>query len=246
MIGYYLLVTFSGQFGLEHNLYKFGRNPVLIYSDMNGYGHFLTGIHWFNFYWGTLGFRDGLACHLFWVRGTDTAWRSRWKLANQRYRSWHGAMAIGLMVGIVATGGYIYYSTCILNPFRTSKSLTISSANYEKKYRHLKDEAQPRVTGVRVDFDSSQSLVSCIPKGEMTLKNKTSEPISKVYVEVPRDIPYTTLSLNGQTSSSVDKEYGLHTFELKEAIQPAATASCNLSFRWSPKGLPIARIETPW
>ena len=41
MVVYYALLLFGGPLGLEHNLYRFGSVPAAVYSEMNGYGHFL-------------------------------------------------------------------------------------------------------------------------------------------------------------------------------------------------------------
>jgi ABC-2 type transport system permease protein len=236
MIAYYLAITFAGQFGFEHNLYKFGRNPGLTYSDMNGYGHLLTSIYWFNFYWALWALGLVWVASLFWVRGTDAAWSSRWKLARQRYRPWHTAMAIGLLVAIPATGGWIYYNTCILNPFRTSKSQTQWAANYEKRYRDLVQVPQPRITVVRADFDIYPETRSLSSRGQMTIKNKTDAPIFKVYVETPRDIKYEALTLADQPAASFDSEFGLYTFELTQPLAPEATANLQFAFSYQPRG----------
>src|SRR5262249_5714630 len=51
MVLYYLLNAFASRFGFEHHLYRFGTTPSRLYSDMNGFGHFLRGVLWFDAYW---------------------------------------------------------------------------------------------------------------------------------------------------------------------------------------------------
>lgn len=52
-IGYLLVILLMvaqsvlGMLHFEHNLYNFAATPAIKYSDMNGYGHFLTGWAWF-------------------------------------------------------------------------------------------------------------------------------------------------------------------------------------------------------
>jgi ABC-2 type transport system permease protein len=48
---FYMSLGFMSKLGLEHNLYIFGGNPPHPYSDMNGYGHLLRGVRWFQAYW---------------------------------------------------------------------------------------------------------------------------------------------------------------------------------------------------
>ncbi|HKO54277.1 MAG TPA: ABC transporter permease, partial [Thermoanaerobaculia bacterium] len=54
---------------LEHHLYRFPTAPQAIYSDMNGYGHFVRPIVWFDVYWALFCGLLVLAMHLLWVRG---------------------------------------------------------------------------------------------------------------------------------------------------------------------------------
>ena len=39
-------------FGFEDRLYRFASRPDVVYSDLNGYGHFLPAVFWFRLYWG--------------------------------------------------------------------------------------------------------------------------------------------------------------------------------------------------
>src|SRR4029453_9720105 len=38
-------------FGFEDRLYLYASAPGLIYSDLNGWGHFLPAVFWFRLYW---------------------------------------------------------------------------------------------------------------------------------------------------------------------------------------------------
>ena len=44
--------TRMADFGLEDRLYRYASRPDVIYSDLNGYGHFLPAVMWFRLYWG--------------------------------------------------------------------------------------------------------------------------------------------------------------------------------------------------
>lgn len=41
--------------GFEHKLYLLGETPTFILSDMNGFGHFINAIQWFQCYWILIG-----------------------------------------------------------------------------------------------------------------------------------------------------------------------------------------------
>ena len=66
MVVYYVLLLFASQLGLEHNLYQFGSVPAAVYSDMNGYGHFLPRVRSFQAYWGAASLLLLVLALLFW------------------------------------------------------------------------------------------------------------------------------------------------------------------------------------
>ena len=51
VIGVFVLVPILFSFGWENTLYLFGNTPPYIYSDMNGYGHFVPALFWAIAYW---------------------------------------------------------------------------------------------------------------------------------------------------------------------------------------------------
>ena len=236
MVLYYLAVAFMGQFGFEHNLYRYGNAPGYTYSDMNGYGHFLRGIAWFDFYWALWAVLLVLASNLFWVRGTDTYFPTRLKIAKQRF-TWRVAITSACTIlCICLVGGWIYYNTTILNEFNTSKAQTRTSAEYERKYKQLQHIAQPRVTEVKVSFDIFPSERRLQSSGTMKLTNKTHQEITKVYVQYPRQIEYSKLEIDGVKAESIDQVHGLQTFTLTKPLQPGQQANLEFVMTVQPKG----------
>src|SRR5690606_13608019 len=104
-VGYALLVLVMvgqavlGLMDFTHNLYNFGSWPIARYSDMNGYGHFLSGQLWFQAYWGVFLLASMLLAAALWVRGVGMGRRQRWSLARQRL---HGPLGAGLAVSVGA------------------------------------------------------------------------------------------------------------------------------------------------
>ncbi len=60
------------------------------------------------------------------------------------------AICVVLFVGV---GGYIFYNTHILNPYRTTFKIDEARAQYEKKYRQYWALPQPRITDVTTQID---------------------------------------------------------------------------------------------
>ena len=70
--------------GLEHNLVMYAELPANTYSDMNGYGHYVKPLFWFNLYWVLVAGILVMTSVFFWVRGTDVRGMMRWREARRR------------------------------------------------------------------------------------------------------------------------------------------------------------------
>src|SRR6185369_2925092 len=97
MIVYFLVISFAPLLGLEHNLYKYGVTTNYTYSDMNGFGPFLTRVRIFEAYWATAAVLLAVVAYLFWVRGTTTDRRGRLLLLRRRFTP-----AVAAVTGVAA------------------------------------------------------------------------------------------------------------------------------------------------
>ncbi len=137
MVVYYVLLLFASQLGLEHNLYKFGNVPAAVYSDMNGYGHFLPRVRAFQAYWGAASLLLLVVALLFWSRGTASSWRERLAAAKERLDGATLGVAGAALLAFVALGGFIFYNTNVLNRYETPTDRQALQAEYEKRYKPL-------------------------------------------------------------------------------------------------------------
>ena len=87
-IGHFAMVVFLAVslllpvLGVEHHLLRYGSVPAHPYSDMNGYGHFVAPLAWFELYWLALALALAVVASLFWVRGTPRRSSERWREAR--------------------------------------------------------------------------------------------------------------------------------------------------------------------
>src|SRR5262249_12059599 len=51
MVGFFALSLLLPVLGVEHHLVRYASVPTHPYSDMNGYGHFVAPLFWFELYW---------------------------------------------------------------------------------------------------------------------------------------------------------------------------------------------------
>ena len=148
MVLYFVAAIALPQMNFQDYLYRLGESPVPVYSDMNGYGPYAATLFWFHLYWAIGAALLAIATNLLWVRGTETSWRNRLRLARARLSvaSLSGLVVCGLL--FVAVGGYIYYNTHILNPYLTTFKIHEARAQYEIKYKQYQSVPQPRITDV--------------------------------------------------------------------------------------------------
>ncbi|NJO01381.1 MAG: hypothetical protein HC880_06565 [Bacteroidia bacterium] len=153
-IGIWLLMVGIRNIGeINYNLFFYSYLPDYRISDMNGFGHFFAPLFWFNFYWLSLGVVFLLLGNIFWNRGTESSFRSRFRLARQRLNRPVGLGLVVFMLLFLGSGAFIYYNVSVLNPYRSAKEQRRFSAEYEKKYKKYERLAQPKVTDVKVWVD---------------------------------------------------------------------------------------------
>ena len=241
-LGYlFTIVWFVCQIGFgllhwEQNLYDYGSAPDLPYSDMNGFGHFLTATLWFDFYWASCAVVLLVLAALFWVRGTGQTWPERMREARVRLHAPAKiAMALGLLA-FVGSGAWIYYNTNVLNHYRSSSDKLQLHADYEKKYAKYKDLPQPRITAVKADVDIYPYQRKLEIRGHYTLVNKHATPISELHVNYTDGFKLKSLDFAPHDTVSEDKDLGYTIYRLKTPLAPGASMNFDFDLEYAPKG----------
>src|SRR4029077_10244411 len=103
----FLVIFQLPSLGFEDRLYLYGTSPPVVYSDLNGYGHFLPAVLWFRLYWGAAAVLLLVLAYAFWVRGRDGGWRNRTTIARSRMGTTPRVVASVAGIAFVALGGWI-------------------------------------------------------------------------------------------------------------------------------------------
>ncbi|MDY7225180.1 M1 family aminopeptidase [Hyalangium rubrum] len=239
MVLYLMVSTFAAQLGFEHNLYRFGGTPPYTYSDMNGYGPFLRPFYWFQGYWALTAVVLALVAHLGWVRGTEEGRRSR--LLSVRARLSH-PVRFGLALSLLAlalVGTYIFHNTNRLNRFTTEREEQEELAEYERKYKALEKEPQPRIVAVKVQTDLYPQEARVHFQGTYGLENRSGQPVKAIYVALPatKELTVKRLSVAGmEAPSEQDAKHGLSTYRLSEPLPPGAKAELHFDLEYTSRG----------
>jgi hypothetical protein len=237
MVAYYVAVAFLPRFGFEHHLYQYATAPRIIYSDMNGYGHFVEPTVWFDVYWAAAAVLLALASHLAWVRGLDTAPAVRLRVARARLTRpvvLAGAAAAAVFAG---TGAFIYHNTNVLNHYRTDFENEEISAEAERAYKAQEAAPSPRIVGVTVACDIFPEERRIAFTGTYRLVNRTSSPITRVLVGLPSEATITRLAVGGaEKAARPDAKHGYHGFDLPAPLAPGAETTLQFAVGYQARG----------
>lgn len=180
VIGIFVLVPILFNFGWENTLYLPGAIPAYTYSDMNGYGHFVSALFWAITYWLSIFAFLGVVSIAFARRGAEDSLAARVKPARQRGRTLVPAAAVLLFVAIGA-GAWYYYNAHVLNEYLTAKDRRDIRAGYERAYKQYERVAQPKVTAVDATVNIYPERRSFDGTGRYTLQNKSAQPITRIH-----------------------------------------------------------------
>lgn len=241
--GYALLIVVMigqgvlGMLDYTQNIYNFGSWPIAPYSDMNGYGHFLSGQLAFQGYWAL--FLLALMClaSAFWVRGVSQGLRQRLALAGRRLRGPTGAMAALAAVAFIAVGGWLYWSTNIRNDFLSPDQQLDLQARYERELSKYRNLPQPRIIAVDNRVDLHPETQSMVIDANWTIRNTHAAPIQEVHVATADDKQLVAVDLGGQTLSMHDADLGYRIYRLATPLQPGEERRIHFRLVQQPHGI---------
>ncbi|UCG31042.1 MAG: ABC transporter permease [candidate division WOR-3 bacterium] len=237
MVAFYILVVSAYGFGLQHSLYLFAEGPGYTYSDMNGYGHYLSSAVWIRMYWTAFSLLLAFAAHLFWVRGQEANLKSRLRYFTQRFTAGKRIVTAVSLIIFVAAGGYIYYNTNVLNTYRINKHVQHDKAEYEKLYSKYHGIAQPRITYVQTQVDIFASERRVQIAGNYLLQNRTDAPIDSVHILLQHLPTVYEISFSHSYMTALkDEKYRYYIYELEEPMMPGDTTTLTFHLEYTERG----------
>ena len=233
----FLVLVRLPAFGFEDRLYLYASSPPLVYSDMNGWGHFLPAVFWFKLYWLAFAMLLLVASYALWVRGREGGWRERLRAAMARMQAPAWSIAGVAALAFAGTGGWIFYNTHVCNPFVSRHDAQRQQAEYERRYKALARAPQPRIMAVdlRVELHPEQNRVRVA--GLLTLVNKTGVAIRDLYVVYPSRATAHAMAF-GLPARLADEEPDLrwHHYVLDRALAPGAATDLRFDLGYGAKG----------
>ncbi len=233
MVLYYVSRIVFGLLGVEDRLTRFGSEPSIQYSDMNGYGHWIPAALSYRAYWWSIGAVLVVLAYLLAARGREA---QRLVVARRRFTTpWRVALAVAL-VSSIGIGGALYAQTHVKRRYVTSKDQEKDSARYEKEWKAWADKPMPRIVDADMQFDlyPNESPPRLEVRGTYLLANKGTEPISEVLLVVSDDAKIETLSIgDGGVPSKRDDDLNLRVYTLDPPLQPGAQQPLTFAMRFT-------------
>jgi len=181
VIGIFVLQPILFNFGWENSLVLPGATPPYMYSDMNGYGHFVPALFWCTTYWLAIFAFFAVLSIAYARRGADDSFAARTRLAMRRAPRLAPLAALALLTA-AGSGFWYYYNAHVLNEYRTAQDRRDDQAAYERNFKKYELLPQPKVTAVDALVNIYPERRSFDGTGRYTLQNKSTEPISQVHL----------------------------------------------------------------
>lgn len=244
MMGYLLAQSTLSTLGYEHPLYLYGGSTREPLSDMNGQGHFVRDAAWFRLYWSACALLLAVLASALWRRGTVVSFRNRLGRLRLRLAGPAGVLAATALLVMAGVGGWIFYNTNVLNPYRTAEDDRRWRADLERTVAGFSSVPQPRVVDVTLTVDLFPSEGRAVARGRYVIENRTTAPIAEVHVSLPRDLAVSSLQLDGASVAREWLEFNYRILRFATPLSPGARATLHFETRRERRGFRHRAVDT--
>jgi ABC-2 type transport system permease protein len=208
--------------GLENLLYGF-RIPAVVYSDMNGFGHFRAPALTLIAYWGAFCVLLLVLAHLLFARGAEARAVERVGEAVARIRRGTTMVAAAATLTFAIVGGWVYYNTHKLNRYETTASRLRARADYERRFGAYRGRPGPSLVAVTAAVDVFPEQRRLEIHGESTLRNNRDRALTEVVLSVDPRLILAGLSVPGAIHREQDPGQGFYRLVLQDPLEPGET-----------------------
>lgn len=241
---YYLVSMVLSSYGFSHKMYHFAQSSPAPYSDINGYGHYLTGVAWYTLYWGGLSVVLAAMGLALWHRGPSQSLRNR--VAQLTYNLGRKGQVISVfgLVVFVAAGTQIYYNTRVLNDFYTKDQLENLQVEYEQKFVQYKDDPLPIITDVDLNVAIYPQQRKMLATANVLITNTSDQAIKRFLVSKPDHSPQWSVKIAGGEIAAQLPDYNSAWFEFTQPLMPGEVRKGEISVERSHLGFVNSNTDT--
>ena len=241
---YYLVSMVLSSYGFSHNMFHFAQLSPAPYSDINGYGHYLTGVAWYMLYWGGLSVVLAALGLALWHRGPSQTLGNRF--AQLRYnlgRKGQVVTVLGLLV-FVGAGAQIYYNTRVLNEFYTQDQLEDLQVEYEQQFVKYKDDPVPMMTDVDINVDIYPQQRKMLATANVLFTNNSDQAIERFLVSAPDHTVDWRVKIVGGSITEQLADYDSAWFEFTQPLMPGEVRKGEISVERNHQGFRDSGTDT--
>jgi ABC-2 type transport system permease protein len=220
-LGVYIALLSLEPMGFDHALYNFAI-PDVLYSDMNGFGHFKAPAFSLIAYWGAFCVLLLIAGILLYSRGNYFAVRERLRDARTRFRAGVRLTAGLAALAFIGVGCWIFYNTNILNEYLTPDERLQRKAEYEIAYGRYEDAPAPSYDSIEMAIDLFPEERRLESRGGATLGNHKKTPIHEFVISIKPALRVNQLAVENAALVQSDAAQGFYLFRLNAALAPGA------------------------
>jgi len=225
-IAYFAFVAFVilnqfiwGLFEINTNMLEFGGSPSVTYSDMNGFGPFVSSVTWFNIYWTLACAFIALIAFTFFIRGKEYGFRNR-LLTSGKLLLKNKLAAITILVVFMVCGGFVYYNTKVLNTYDSPKESENKQADYEKTYKKYEKLIQPRFYKLNYTINLMPYRRSMSASVEAWARNISGSPINELHFTMPQMTDSVQITIKGSKLELRDNRLKYRIYNLNKPLLP--------------------------
>jgi ABC-2 type transport system permease protein len=225
-VGYFAYIAFFivnvfvwRPLNVSTNLVQFSSVPSMTYSDFFASAPYISGWRWFTLYWLFFCGLLAIATVMFWPRGKPLRLSERWRIAGVRFSRPWVAMTVFSLAFFVATGGWIYYNTKVLNRVIGPKDQLKLQADYEKAYKQFDYKEFPRIRSDKYTVDIYPESRNVNIRVEEVINNPYQHPLDEIHYTT--DVRYDTdIDVPGATLVKNDTRLQYRIYNFKPPLQP--------------------------
>ncbi len=239
----YGVILFASRW-IENKLLVYSFAPGWSYSDMSGFGPFLTPFLWFKSYWMAWALFLAVLTSLLWVRSREGSVGLRIRRARGRLTRPVVTAASAAIVFIVTLGGFVFYNTSVLNRGDTTSAEIDRLAEYERQYKRYEKVAQPQLTGTKLHVDIFPDRSEAEIRGTYSLVNNSELAIDSIHLATSTEAEITELNFDRLAARVLSDDYlGHQIYALNESLQPSDSMTLDFKVDYKPRGFSNSRVD---
>lgn len=211
--------------GLDNPLFRIGNSYDHLYSEMNGFGNYLSSFSWNIFYAISIALLLSLIAGKTWS-GNNRSFLKRTSLI---------IFALPLLL-LIASASYIFYQNNILHPTQTKQEKIKWKQEYESQYRRYASLPQPVINSVKTQIDLYPAEQRYEVKGTYWLQNKTAKPIDSLLIYFANDCKLENINIPTAYLLKKEERFGHYFYQFHQILAPLDSFKIDFQFSYSWNG----------